>query len=59
MKRCVTWLGVVLTCVLSACGVGGKQMDAEQFFKPEMVTVLQHIQQGHEKEARAALTDGQ
>ncbi|WP_335920263.1 ankyrin repeat domain-containing protein [Shewanella algae] len=59
MKRCVTWFGVVLTCVLSACGVGGKQMDAEQFFKPEMVTVLQHIQQGHEKEARAALTDGQ
>ncbi|HCD14920.1 MULTISPECIES: ankyrin repeat domain-containing protein [Shewanella] len=52
------WLGLLIAGVLSACGVGGKQMDAEQFFKPEMVQLIKHIQQGREKEARAMIVEG-
>ncbi|WP_338589002.1 ankyrin repeat domain-containing protein [Shewanella khirikhana] len=52
------WLGCLLVGLLGACGFGGKNMDAKQFFEPQMVEVLTAISKGDETKAKALLASG-
>ncbi|WP_126167191.1 ankyrin repeat domain-containing protein [Shewanella khirikhana] len=52
------WLGCLLVGLLGACGFGGKNMDAKQFFEPQMVAVLTAISKGDETKAKALLASG-
>ncbi|AZQ11505.1 ankyrin repeat domain-containing protein [Shewanella khirikhana] len=57
------WIGTLLAGLLGACGYAGmaesgKNMDAKQFFEPQMVAVLTAISKGDETKAKALLASG-
>ncbi|WP_407321104.1 ankyrin repeat domain-containing protein [Dickeya ananatis] len=54
----INWVWMLLVGLLSACQAGGSNMQATDFFDPNMANLLKVIQQGNEIEAREKLSQG-
>ena len=58
IRRYLKSITLLFAGLLGACNLDGVNMEASNFFQPEMVALLQEIQSGNKNRAEEKISDG-